>query len=238
MVFRYACFCALFTACFFCASAQRYVTGKIFRDQSDEVLMGVDIINLTQTLHKQSDMGGNYKISATIGDVLVFSSVGYKPDTVRVVAFILDSGYNVLLRQETKSLPMVNVQGDLNKYQQDSLNRRDEYNHIYQRAPHKAVGGATPTEGAGIVVSPINYFSKKEKQVRQLKKRLRDNEETFYVDFRFSRTYVSKLTRLQGDSLSMFMQRYTPSYKFCRQTSPEAMVLYINECLMSFKKHK
>ncbi len=238
MVFRYACFCVLFTTCFYCASAQRSVSGKVFRDQSDEVLMGVDIFNLTQMLHKQSDMGGNYKIPATIGDVLVFSGVGYMPDTVRVGSFILDSGYNAMLRPETRSLPMVNVQGDLNKYQIDSLKRREAYNQIYQRAPHKVIGGATPTEGFGVDLSPINYFSKKEKQVRQLKKRLRDNEETFYVDFRFSRAYVAKLTRLQGDSLQMFMQRYTPSYRFCRQTSAEGMVLYINESLVSFKKHK
>jgi hypothetical protein len=237
MIFRYTCITILLTAFFYCASAQqRIVRGRIFRDQTDEVLMGVDIDNISQQLHRQSDLGGNFKISAKVGDILVFSNIGYLSDTVRVLSYIIDSGYNVMLRPETRSLPMVSVQGDLNKYQLDSLKRREDYRYIYDRTAPKIAGGTTPSNGVGIGLSPVTYFSKKEKEVRHLRKRLGQNEQNYYVDYKFSRSYVAKLTRLQGDSLQLFMKRYTPSYSFCRKTSSDGMMLYINESLKSFLK--
>lgn len=237
-LFRNTCITVFLSMFFYCATAQqRSVRGKIFRDQTDEVLMSVDIDNISQKIHRQSDLGGNFKILANVGDTLVFSNVGFKSDTLKVLSYVIDSGYNVMLRPVTTSLPMVNVQGDLSKYQLDSLKRRDDYKYIYERGKPKFAGGSTPTNGVGINVSPVTFFSKKEKEVRHLKKRLAQNEENYYVDYRFSRSYVSKLTRLQGDSLQLFMQRYTPSYNYCRKTSAENMVLYINESLKSFLKH-
>ena len=237
--FRYTFITILFTTFFYCVSAQqRIVRGKVFRDQTDEVLMGVDVDNISQQLHKQSDLGGNFKILAKVGDILVFSNIGYMPDTVKVVSYVIDSGYNVMLRPETRSLPMVSVQGDFNKYQLDSLKRREDYKYIYERGKPKIVGGSTPTNGAGINISPVTFFSKKEKEVRHLKKRLGQNEENYYVDYKFSKSYVAKLTRLQGDSLQLFMKRYTPSYSYCRKTSSDGMLLYINESLKSFLKRK
>jgi len=237
ILFRNTFITLLFSTFFYCATAQqRIVRGKVFRDQTDEVLMAVDINNITQQLHRQSDLGGNFKILAKVGDILVFSNIGYLPDTLRVLSYIIDSGYNVMLRPETRSLPMVNVQGDLSKYQIDSLKRRDDYKYIYNRTAPKIAGGTTPSNGVGISLSPVTYFSKKEKEVRHLKKRLGQNEENYYVDYRFSRSYVAKLTRLQGDSLQLFMKRYTPSYSYCRKTSSDGMLLYINESLKVFLK--
>lgn len=237
--FRYTCITILLTTFFYCATAQqRIVRGRVSRDQTDEVLMGVDIDNISQQLHRQSDLGGNFKILAKVGDILVFSNIGYMPDTLRVLSYIIDSGYNVMLRPETRSLPMVSVQGDLNKYQLDSLKRREDYKYIYERPVRKINGGTTPSNGVGIGISPVTYFSKKEKEVRHLKKRLAQNEENYYIDYRFSRSYVAKLTLLQGDSLQLFMKRYTPSYSYCRKTSSDGMLLYINESLKNFLKRK
>jgi hypothetical protein len=155
---------------------------------------------------------------------------------------MIDSGYDVRLLESTKELPTISVSGDWNKYQLDSIKRREDYRYVYEKNTTKLIGRNngytnTPTNGVGLSLSPVTYFSKQEKQLKALKKRLQKNEETYYVDYRFSRSYVAKLTRLEGDSLDLFMKRYEPSYSYCRKTSPDDMMLYINECLKKFQKH-
>jgi hypothetical protein len=243
MIFRYTCFTVLFILLFYCADAQhQFLQGKIFHAQTDEVLLEVDVHNLSTDLHRQSDLGGNFKITAKPGDRILFSLVGYLPDTIRVTSYMIDSGYDVRLLESTKELPTISVSGDWNKYQLDSIKRREDYRYVYEKNTTKLIGRNngytnTPTNGVGLSLSPVTYFSKQEKQLKALKKRLQKNEETYYVDYRFSRSYVAKLTRLEGDSLDLFMKRYEPSYSYCRKTSPDDMMLYINECLKKFQKH-
>ena len=70
---------------------------------------------------------------------------------------------------------------------------------------------------------------------RRLKKRLREEERDYYIDFKFPRARVALLTGLRGDSLQVFMIRYRPSYEFCRRVSTMDMLLYINDKLVLFK---
>ena len=63
--------------------------------------------------------------------------------------------------------------------------------------------------------------------------RLLKDEEQHYVDYRFSREYVSRLTHLKGDSLEQFIIRYRPSYDSCRHAANVDILVYISESLKS-----
>jgi hypothetical protein len=217
------------------ADAQTNLKGKVFDNQTDSVLVAVSIVNITKKLIAYSDSTGQYTIPAAEGDKVIFSSVSYSPDTTTVAYYMLVAGFSPGLNQRNNTLANVTVRSST--YQEDSLNRRNEYREFYSNPKQRLAGSNTPT-GFGITFSPVSYFSKREKQKRELRKRLARNEEIAFVDFHFSRRTVEKLTGLQGDSLSTFMLRYRPSYEFCRKASQEDMLVYINDKLKEFKQAK
>jgi len=221
----------LFTLCSE-INAQATVKGKIYEAETDSAISAANIYNLTTKLSVRSDANGNYSIAATEGEQLVFSMVGFKPDTVIVSYSMLLIQHDVTLYKQVVTLKPVTVTSN---YQADSLARRNYYSHMYEKLPG-VTGRNTPSHGFGVVLSPLSYFSREARQKRQLKKRLVKEEQEYYVDRSFPIQWVEKVTQLHGDSLYRFMYRYRPSYSFCRKTSREQMLLYINEKLKEFKR--
>ena len=203
----------------------------------DEVIAGVTVQNFSWHKFNMSDIGGNYKIPAREGDTLLFSSTSYFPDTLVVSFFMLNTAFDFSLKPHVKALPSITVNKG-NNYQLDSLERRDYYKDFYKGPFPKLLtgNGNAPTDGFGITLSPLSFFSAKEKQRRKLKKHLAEQERDFYIDTKFTQEYVARLTRLRGDSLRNFMWMYRPSYKFCRKANLEDMVRYINDNFKLFMK--
>ena len=218
------------------AHAQQYFAGKVYKDTSDEVLGAVTVEDLASGKYDHTDMGGNFKIEASLGDRVVFSFAGYHSDTLTVSAAMLRDRQEVYLVPNFVQLQTVRV-GDLNAYQVDSLQRIQDYESFYHdHTPTGVLAHSTPESGFGITFSPISYFSKKDEDKRKLRKRLARDEEAFYIDYRFSRNYVGKLTRLNGDSLTEFMGRYRPTYKFCRAANDQDIMNYVNVHYKEFMK--
>jgi hypothetical protein len=213
-------------------TAQDNVKGKIYEAQTDSTIAGVNVYNLNTKQSVRSGSDGSYTIAASEGDRIMFSRIGFMPDTATVIYSMLLALHDVTLYKEIITLKNVTV---TSSYQMDSLTRRNYYSDIYAKQPG-ITGFNRPPDGFGVSVSPLSYFSYRAKQKRQLKKRLLKQEEEYYVDRSFPKEWVSKLTGLRGDSLSRFMMLYRPSYKFCRKTNREKMLLYVNDKLKEFKK--
>jgi hypothetical protein len=213
--------------------AQSTVKGKIYDAKTDSTIAAVNVFNINTKQSAHSDISGSYSITATEDDQLVFSIVGYRPDTVTVVYSMLLAQHDVTLRNEIITLKNVTV---TSSYQGDSLARRNYYDNMY-KLPN-ITGHNTPQYGFGISLSPFSHFSQEAKQKRQLKKRLIKEEEEYYVERSFPKQWVASMTGLRGDSLIRFMMLYRPSYSFCRKSSREQMLIYVSEKLKEFKKPK
>jgi hypothetical protein len=228
--------CLLLPGLSYAAHAQQKLGGKIVRRGSTEVLSGVSVINLNQKKYNVSDLGGNYKIPAMTGDTLLFSSAGYLPDTVIASPYMFVEDFLVPLTPHIISLPAVRVD-EASNYQIDSIKRREEYGFLLDKKhPIQLVNEKRPKDGPGLSFSPFGYFSTTEVRKRKLKKRLRQEEEDYYVDYKFPRARVAQLTQLRGDSLQAFMVLFRPSYKFCRSANSEDMLLYVNRSVKLFRK--
>jgi hypothetical protein len=233
---RKSCFLLFFLGFSFAGYAQQELWGKTLKEGSPEILIAVNVTNLNSGKFNVSDLGGNYRIPASPGELIVFSSAGYLPDTVTVTPVMLDSSFPVYLTPHLVALAPVRV-GELSNYQIDSLQRRKDYANIYNKKhPVKLWNEKRPGDAPGLNFSPLGFFSGTEKQKRRLKKRLAQEEADYYIDSKFSLVRVSRLTRLTGDSLRLFMMRFRPSYKFCRMATSQDMLLYINDKLVLFKK--
>ena len=211
--------------------AQSILKGKIYDGKTDSVITAVNVYNLSTKQSARSDLSGNYSITAAEGHQLVFSVVGYKPDTVVVIYSMLLTQYDETLFQEIITLKNVTV---TSSYQGDSLARRNYYDNMYKQS--NITGYNTPQYGFGVSISPFSYFSSQAKQKRQLKKRLIKEEQEYYVDRSFPKQWVGSVTGLSGDSLTRFMVLYRPSYSFCRKSNREQMLIYVSEKLKEFKK--
>jgi len=212
-------------------NAQTFLNGKIYEATTDSLLYAVNIFNATTKLFAYSRPDGSYTIAAAEGDHVLFSATGFMPDTVTVTYDMLLTQYVVKLSVRAITLNAVTV---TSSYQADSLARRTYYQYAYKKQPG-ITGGNRPADGVGIVLSPSSFFSQESRQKRKLKKRLIKNEREAFIDYSFPVQWVEKLTGLHGDSLRLFMYRYRPSYSFCRKTSREGMLVYINDKLKEFK---
>ena len=213
------------------AEAQHTLKGKVYDAGTDGVIEAVNIF-LKKKKSTRSAADGSYSIIATEGDILIFSASGFKPDTIHTRFDLLITQYDPGLQRQIISLEAVKLTSN---YQSDSLDRRNYYNQIYAKQPG-ITGRNRPADGLGIIVSPVSFLSKESKQKRTLRKRLEKQEKEFFIDQSFPFTWVKTLTRLSGDSLSLFMYRYRPSYSFCCKTDRQGMILYVNNKIKEFRR--
>ena len=215
-----------------CIIAQTSISGKIYDGKNDSLLAGVTVMNLSARQFTLSDKNGEYNLKAGENDLLVFSYSGYAPDTISVEAYMFLTRFDITLKPTPVVLKGVTVVAA--NYRTDSLNRQAYYQHLLSRPEPGITGGNTPT-GFGISLSPFSHFSRESRQRRELKKRLAREEKESYIDHQFSADLVRRITRLDKDSLRLFMYSFRPSYSFCRKTNPQQMLLYINDCLIAFR---
>jgi len=211
------------------AVGQTQLRGKVMDSKSDQPLEGATIFNTTEGLFRKAGQDGLFSIRAKEKDVIIFSSAGYRPDTVEITNDILITGLFIGLPAMSVSLDTVTVSE--RTYAEDSLQRRLEYQHLLDRPRKDLRGGNRPQSGFGVSISPITYFSRSEKEKRKFKKDFEAYERNAYIDYYFSPSYVHRVTGLQGDSLLNFMKKYRPSYEFMRGAKEQDLLLYINEAL-------
>jgi hypothetical protein len=241
MLLRTAAYCFILLLFFsFEGLSQDLLTGKVLRKNSSEVLVSVSVQNHSRKKYTQSDMGGNFRVPAAEGDTVLFTSAGYRPDTLVVRSYMYFDGFEVAMDPNVMSLKAVQV-GALSNYEQDSIQRWKDYEYLTSKPKTKLLDNIDRSrhgeDGIGITITPKLHSSEDRDRFR-LKKRLDQQEEDYYVDFRFSPEYVAKLTRFQGDTLRRFMTLYRPSYAFCRSAGTVDMLLYVNDSLIKFRMLK
>ena len=118
------------------ALAQRQINGVI-RGNS-EILVGASIQNISRNRINISDMGGNYRISAAIGDTVVFSHEGYIADTLIIREYSFSDRLPVDLNIRVTRLHSVEV-NEYSKYSADSLERRKDYDYIFEGKDKKEI---------------------------------------------------------------------------------------------------
>jgi hypothetical protein len=216
------------------ADAQQFLTGKVYVKGSSDTLISVSIHNITAQRYDLSDEDGSYRVQAAPGDHIAFSSVGHKADTITVTASDLTASYAVYLEIKPQTLQAARV--EFSNYQLDSMDRRKEYGWVYDRGNERRFEQERKGDGVGVNMNIFRNTSTAAKQRERLEKRLLKEEQDYYVDFRYNKDYVAKITRLQGDSLKTFMKKYRPSYDYCRKAATVDILVYINDCYKQFVK--
>jgi hypothetical protein len=150
-----------------------------------------------------------------------------------VSQFDISLRVNIPVLREVKVLPR--------DYRQDSIQNRKDYAKVFDfERPNIGTMTSIGPTGAGIDLDElIRVFQfKKNKSMERFQQRLVREEQDKFVDHRFNKLLIRRLTGLTGDELNRFTLLYRPSYEFTLYTSDYDLQSYIKEAYKRFKGQK
>ena len=188
-----------------------------------------------------SDSNGRYTIISSEKDSLTFIYRN-KPTAKFAVKQIENTGnfdisLHVRVTEKFKLLKEVKIFSK--NYRLDSLQNREQYGSIfkYQRP------GISPTTDSytGAVGMDLNeliniFRFRRNKQLKKMQIRLLEQEKDNYINYRFNKTTVRRITKLQGKELDLFIKEYRPTFEFTENSSLIQFYQYILDASYQFKK--
>ena len=220
------------------AAAQFILSGTVYDSSKINMVEGVRVVS-TNGLFTITDSMGNYHIKVTEKDSVSFVYRN-KPTQKFGVKNIPDpSHFDISLRVTVKGKysTLKEVVVRTRSYRQDSLENRKTYADIFD---YKKPGLRTSISPDGMVGADINeiiniFRFKRNKRLHAFQKRLEAQEEESYINYRFNKNLVRRITQLQGEQLDTFMLRYRPSYEFVSNAGELILNQYIINSSYEFK---
>jgi hypothetical protein len=217
------------------AQAQYKVQGTIYDSSRTYPLEAVTVMS-TGGKVTTTNTAGFYIIEVSAKDSIWFSYLG-KPTIKYPVAKMQNTAqFDLALRVPVGVLKEVIVKQ--RNYREDSLQNRQDYAKVFDfRRPNLESMTSIGPNGAGIDMNElIRLFQfRKNKSTMRFQQRLLLQEQEKFVDHRFSKALVRRLTGLEGEVLITFMNQYRPSYEFTALSSDYDFQLYIKEAYNKFK---
>jgi hypothetical protein len=211
------------------AYAQQWVKGVVYDTTKINLVEGVKIVAKSGTVAYTDSMGA-YKILIQNNDSLTFFYKG-KPTQKFATNNIYDPEHfniQLLVKIKTKYATLKEVVVYGKTYRQDSMENRERYKEIfnYETGLSTSVGA---DGGVGFDIGAlINMFRfRRNKQIREFRKYLVLREQDKYIDHRFSKRYVSRVTGLKDAALDNFLLVYKPDYTYLITLDDVGLTQYI-----------
>jgi hypothetical protein len=216
------------------------VQGKVFDISKRAPLEAVTVLT-TSGKGTITDSLGRYSINLKDTDTLFFSYLGKNTNKFAVTDIKDHLHFDISIHVMVNELPNVTVKN--RNYLLDSIQNRKDYAKIFNYKkpslrlstnPNYTPGGV----GAAFDLTElINMFRvKRNRQIEALQRRLLQQEQDKYIDKRFSRLFVSKVTGWQGEYLDSFMLFYRPAYEFLLTVNDLELGMYIQVCLEHYER--
>lgn len=220
------------------AQAQYKVQGTVLDSSHTFPLEAVSVLS-TSGKGTITNNNGHYVIDVAEKDSIWFSYLG-KPTKKFAVLKIYDiNQFDIALKVNIPTLAEVKVRP--RNYRQDSLQNREDYKKIFDfQRPNLSTMTSIGPNGAGVDIDElIRVFQfRKNKSTLRFQERLLQQERDKYVDYRFNKALVRRLTNLDGTELDRFMALYRPTYEFILYSSEYNFQLYIKNAFAQFKTGK
>lgn len=186
-----------------------------------------------------TDSNGNYIIVVSLSDSIFFSYLGRATEKFPVRDINYSSGFDIALHVDPVTLKEVRVMP--RSYRDDSIQNRRDYEKIFDyRKPGFKLTDGSGGLGAGVDLNSLIEMFERDKihRTQAFQRRLVDEEHDKYVDHRFNRSIVLKITHLEGDELDSFMVRYRPSYDFCKRATDYDLYDYVKLAFQEYQKDR
>lgn len=215
------------------------ISGTVFDISKVNYVEGVRIISSAGTM-TTTDSLGKYSIFVLTSDTLHFFYKGKPlvPFPVNQIKSPQQFDLALQIRVPSKYHSLQEVRVFSNTYKQDSLENREKYRDIFAYEKPGVKSTMSPTGVAGADLDElINIFRFRHNHyLKAFQQRLQTQEEDHYVDFRFSKKFVQRVTGLQSPFLDTFIKMYRPSYAFTTEASEVSFNQYVLNCFYEFER--
>ena len=221
--------------------AQINISGTVYDSSKLYVVPGVNVSS-TSGLSAITDSLGAYHIKASKRDSISFFYLGKSTVKFPVETITNYNGFDISLRVKIKDkyklLKGVTVFADT--YRRDSLENRMAYSKIFDFDKPTIRSNYEPGGAAGLDLDQlIGMFQfRKNKQNLAFQKRLVEQEEDRYVNYRFNSKIINRITGLSGDTLTNYKKLYRPSYYFVISSTLTEFYQYILNTSYAFKREE
>jgi len=221
------------------AAAQTLVSGTVLDNSKINFVEAVGVMSTSGRI-AVTDSLGKYSIQTTTDDSLYFIynnkptqkfAVNKIPNTAQ-----FDISLHIPVKSRYSLLKEVVVYSK--NYKQDSAENRENYGEVFS---YKKAGIQTsigPGGGVGLDANElINAFRfKRNKRLKAFQKRLEEDEQEKYINYRFNKIFVRRVTQLQSPALDSFLVWYRPTYEFTSTSSEVEFNQYLLNASYHFKK--
>jgi hypothetical protein len=194
----------------------RTVYGTVYERTARFGMPGVSVIG-TSGAGAVTDSAGRYSIKLSYTDSISFSYQGKATMKIPVKEIPINRPFDMSLHVDITTLPTVIVEEKRRSYQLDSIANREEYRKVFDYAPEYIASGSG---GVGVNLDAL-FSMRKIKRMEAFREHLVMLEHDKYVDHRFNKPLVQKITGLQSPALDTFMVQYRPTYEMLQNFETE-----------------
>ena len=223
----------------FSTHAQRFVCGIVYDISKVNYVENVRVVS-SSGIFTFTDSLGKYKILVNEKDSLTYSynnkatqkfSIGQIQDPLH-----FDISLHINVKGKYSFLKEVTVFSK--SYREDSLENRKLYADIFRFTKPGLQTSTSADGGVGLDLDElINMFRfRRNKRMLAFQKRLEEQEKEKYVNYRFNKLFIKRITGLQSPLLDTFMVWYRPNYEFVITGDEISFNQYILNACKQFKK--
>jgi cell division protein FtsI/penicillin-binding protein 2 len=218
------------------ALGQVTVKGTVYNMTRTKPLQAVSVVS-TSGRGTITDSNGNYSITVNEEDSISFSYLGRATFKYPVKMINAYNNFDIALHVEPTELKTVHVAPK--DYHMDSLQNRKDYARYfdYKKPKFKITDPNSGSPGVGLDLDEIiNMFRfNRNRRLAAFQKRLVQDEQDKFVDHRFTRALVKKITRINPAEMDSFMIRFRPSFRFTQTSTDYEFGEYIKLAYKQFK---
>ena len=220
-------------------TGQIIISGTVYDSTKLYVVPGV-IIKSTGGGSTITDSLGAYHINTDEKDSISFYYAN-KPTQkfpVKSISNYNDFDISLQVRVFEKYKLLKEVKIFTKNYRQDSSENRLSYSKIFDYQKPGLHSTYTPGSPPGLDIDElINIFRfRRNKMNLVFQKRLIEEEQDKYVNYKFNNTLIKRVTGLSGVLLDKYKLLYTPSYEFLITATELEFYEYILNTASQFKK--
>ncbi len=217
-------------------SAQIIVRGRVF-DITKKTPLEAVTVRTTSGRGAISDSLGYYVITArNESDSVYFSFLDKNTNKFAVSTIPLIDNFEVSIHVNVRELPSVLVR--TRNYREDSIQNRQDYAKVFnfKKPTLRTVTNSSSAVGAAFdLESIINMFRfRHNRNMAKFRERLLQQERDAYVNHRFSKRFVGKVTQLKQPELDTFMLQFRPSYDLVTRCNDLELGYYIQEAFKMY----
>ncbi len=217
--------------------AQVKISGRVFDISGKVPLEAVSVLSSSGN-GTVSGSDGRYTIVLNEQDSIWFSYLT-KP-TNKYLVRTIPNKENFEIALHVYPTTLKEIRFTPKNYRMDSIQNRQDYAKAFNFRKPGIETFINPGGGVGMDInSLISMFQfRKNRRMLAFQERLLREEADAFIDHRFNRALVIRLTGLRGDELNTFMERYRPNIEFTQNTSDYDFQAYIKRSFQQYTRLK